>query len=37
VLLAQLADNPSGPAGVVDEVRVRRAQRRLDALLASVA
>lgn len=37
VLLAQLAENPNGPSGMVDEVRVRRAQRRLDALLASVA
>ncbi|MEU4590011.1 hypothetical protein [Micromonospora aurantiaca (nom. illeg.)] len=37
VLLAQLADNPTGPAGKVDDLRVQRAQRRLDALLANVA
>lgn len=37
VLLAQLADNPTGPSGKVDDIRVQRAQRRLDALLAQVA
>lgn len=34
VLLVQLAEIPNGPAGFVDEVRLRRAQRRLDVLIA---
>lgn len=34
VLLAQLAEVPGQSAGPVDELRVRRAQRRLDVLLA---
>lgn len=37
VLLAQISEVPGGPAGPVDEVRVRRAQRRLDQLIASAA
>src|SRR6266542_2026255 len=32
VLLAQLTEVPNGPAGQVDEIRVQRALRRLDAL-----
>jgi hypothetical protein len=35
VLLAQLAEVPGQPAGPVDELRVRRAQRRLDQMLAA--
>ena len=35
VLLMQLAEAPNGPAGKVDELRVRRAQRRLDGILAA--
>lgn len=35
-LLMQLAEAPNGPAGFVDEGRVRRAQRRLDGILAQV-
>jgi hypothetical protein len=34
ILLMQLAEVPNGPAGVVDEMRVRHHQRQLDALLA---
>jgi hypothetical protein len=37
VLLAQISEVPGGPAGPVDEVRVRRAQRRLDQLITSAA
>lgn len=37
VLLAQISEVPGGPAGPVDEVRVRRAQRRLDQLIAATA
>jgi hypothetical protein len=33
-LLVQLAEAPNGPAGFVDEGRLRRAQRRLDGILA---
>lgn len=35
VLLAQLAEVPGQPAGPVDELRVRRAQRRLDQIVAA--
>ncbi len=35
-LLVQLAEAPNGPAGTVDELRLRRAQRRLDGMLAQV-
>ena len=34
VLLVQIGEVPNGPSGFVDEVRVRRAQRRIDAMLA---
>lgn len=34
VLLVQLTEVPNGPSGVVDEVRLRAAQRRLDSILA---
>lgn len=37
VLLVQLTEVPNGPAGVVDEVRLRSAQRKLDAILATAA
>ena len=37
ILLMQLAEVPNGPAGVVDEMRVRHHQRQLDALLAVAA
>lgn len=37
VLLAQLAEVPNGPAGHVDEVRVRRSLRRLDSLIAQAS
>lgn len=37
ILLMQLAEVPNGPAGVVDELRVRHHQRQLDALLAVAA
>nr|MDT0658042.1 hypothetical protein [Micromonospora sp. DSM 115978] len=37
ILLMQLAEVPNGPAGVVDEMRVRQHQRQLDALLAVAA
>lgn len=37
VLLVQLTDTPNGPAGVVDEVRLRSAQRKLDNILATAA
>lgn len=37
VLLVQLTEVPNGPAGVVDEVRLRSAQRRLDNILATAA
>lgn len=37
ILLMQLAETPNASAGTVDEIRLRRAQRRLDALLAQVA
>ena len=35
-LLMQLAESPNGPAGAVDEGRLKRAQRRLDGILAQV-
>jgi hypothetical protein len=34
VLLAQIGEVPNGPAGIVDEVRVQREQRRIAALLS---
>lgn len=34
ILLGQLAEAPNGPAGVVDEARLKHHQRQLDALLA---
>lgn len=34
VLLAQIGEVPNGLAGEVDEIRVRREQRRINALLA---
>lgn len=34
VLLSQIGEVPNGPAGVVDEVRVQREQRRIAGLLA---
>jgi len=37
VLLVQLTEVPNGPAGVVDEVRLRAAQRKLDNILATAA
>lgn len=37
VLLVQLVEIPNGDAGPVDELRLRRAQKRLDGLLAAVA
>jgi len=37
VLLAQLAEAPSGPVGRLDDLQVRRAQRRLDQILGSLA
>jgi hypothetical protein len=33
--LVQLVEVPNGPSGIVDEVRLRAAQRRLDSILAS--
>lgn len=36
VLLAQIGEVPNGPAGVVDEVRLQREGRRIEALLAQV-
>lgn len=35
VLLVQLVEVPNSPSGVVDEVRLRAAQRRLDSILAT--
>ena len=35
-MLVQLVEAPNGPAGPVDEGRLRRAQRRFDALLAQM-
>jgi hypothetical protein len=35
VLLAQLSEVPGQPAGPVDELRVRRAQRRVEQMLAA--
>ena len=37
LLLGQLAEAPSGPAGKLDDLQVRRAQRRLDQILGSLA
>ena len=37
VLLGQLAEAPSGPSGRLDDLQVRRAQRRLDQILGSLA
>jgi hypothetical protein len=37
VLLVQLTEIPNGPSGVVDEVRLRAAQRKLDNILATAA
>ena len=37
VLLSQLVEVPNGPAGVVDETRLRAAQRRLDTILNQAA
>lgn len=37
IMLMQLAEAPNGPAGVVDELRVRHHQQQLDALLAVAA
>jgi hypothetical protein len=37
VLLVQLVEVPNGPSGVVDEIRLRSAQRRLDSILATTA
>ena len=37
VLLVQLTEVPNGPSGVVDEVRLRAAQRKLDNILATAA
>lgn len=36
-LLAQLTEDPNGPAGRVDEIRARRALRRLDQLIAQAS
>ena len=36
-LLMQLVEVPNGPAGPVDEVRLRAAQRKLDNILATAA
>ena len=35
VILAQLAEVPGQPAGPLDEQQVRRAQRRVDQILAN--
>lgn len=37
VLLMQLTEQPNGPAGPVDEIRLRAAQRALDAMIARAA
>lgn len=37
VLLMQLTESPNGPAGPVDEARLRSAQRTLDAIIARKA
>lgn len=37
VLLTQLSEVPGQPGGPVDELRVRRAQRRLDQMLANAS
>jgi len=37
VLLAQLVEVPNGPAGPVDETRLRSAVRRLDTILSRAA
>ena len=37
VMLMQLAEAPNGPAGIVDEMRVRQHQQQLDAMLAASA
>lgn len=37
VLLQQLTENPNGPAGPVDELRLKAAQRTLDAIIARKA
>ena len=37
VLLSQLVEVPNGPSGVVDETRLRAAQRRLDTILNQAA
>ncbi|MEV6633889.1 hypothetical protein AB0M54_24370 [Actinoplanes sp. NPDC051470] len=37
VLLAQIGEVPNGPAGVVDEVRLQRTQRRLNSLLSQAS
>jgi hypothetical protein len=37
VLLSQLVEVPNGPAGGVDETRLRAAQRRLDTILNQAA
>jgi len=36
-LLMQLTEVPNGPAGPVDEIRLRSAQRQLDAIIAKAA
>lgn len=36
VVLAQIAEVPGQPAGQVDEIRLRRAQRLLDTMLAQI-
>lgn len=36
-LLMQLAEAPNGPAGMVDEQRLKRAQRVLDGILAQAS
>lgn len=37
VLLVQLTEVPNGPAGPVDEMRLRSAARRLDSILATAS
>lgn len=37
VLLMQLTEQPNGPAGPVDEIRLRAAQRALDSIIARAA